>query len=211
MQVSVATRVDNVVKPKKTLMLALQPSSDYSVGSPASATTTITNNNVPQLRLSGTRTLAAGWPARLTVIADQAPLHDTQVSLTIAGDAVPGTDYNSINPVVLLRAGHTQASVAVQTLPDNEVRSSRHVVASITPSPTNYSVSSQGSAVITINGVSGADALPIVTLRSSATHLMKGEPYPIDISLDRATSRAVTVVLAYGGNAQQGATPLPAA
>src|SRR5690242_5478591 len=77
-QVSVPTRVDNLVKPKKTLTLALQPSSDYGVGSPASATTTISNNNVPQLRLSGTRTLSAGWTTWLTVIADQAPLHDTQ-------------------------------------------------------------------------------------------------------------------------------------
>jgi len=203
-QVSVPTRVDNVVKPKKTLVLGLRPGSGYSVGSPVSATTTISNSNVPQLRLSGTRTLSAGWTTSLTVTADQAPLHDTQVGLTVAGDAMPGTDYNSINPVVLLRAGHRQASVAVQTLPDSQVRPNRHIVASITPSPTNYSVSAQGSAVITITGVSGEDAKPIVTLRSSATHLMKGEPYPIEISLDRATSLPTTIVLAYGGNAQQG-------
>jgi multidrug efflux pump subunit AcrA (membrane-fusion protein) len=203
-QVSVPTRVDNVVKPKKTLTLSLQGGTGYSVGSPSSATTTITNNNVPQLRLGGTTTISAGWQAKLTVTADPAPLKDTQVSLQLAGDAQPGTDYLSPNPVVLLRAGKTKASVTVRTLPDNEVRPNRHIVASISPSPTSYSVGSQGSAVITITGVTGQNAKPIVTLRSGATYLSKGEPYMVDLSLDRALSQPLTIVLAYGGNAAQG-------
>jgi multidrug efflux pump subunit AcrA (membrane-fusion protein) len=203
-QVSVPTRVDNVVKPKKTLTLSLHGGTGYTVGSPSSATTTITNSNVPQLRLGGTTTISAGWKAKLTVTADQAPLKDTQVSLQLAGDAQPGTDYLSPNPVVLLRAGKTSASMTVRTLPDNEVRPNRHIVASITPSPTSYSVGSQGSAVVTITGVSGQNAKPIVTLRSGATYLSKGEPYMVDISLDRALSQPLTIVLAYGGNAAQG-------
>ncbi len=81
------TRVDNVVKPKRTLTLSLQGGAGYSVGSPSSATTTITNSNVPLLRLGGTTTISAGWNAKLTVTADQAPLKDTQVSLQLAGDA----------------------------------------------------------------------------------------------------------------------------
>jgi multidrug efflux pump subunit AcrA (membrane-fusion protein) len=203
-QVSVPTRVDDVVKPKKTLTLSLQSGTDYSVGSPSSATTTITNNNVPRLRLSGSTTISAGWEAKLTVTADQAPLRDTQVSLQLAGDAQPGTDYLSPNPVVVLREGKTKASVTVKTLPDSEVRPNRHIVASIAPSPTSYSVGSQGSAVITITGVTGENAKPIVTLRSGATYLSKGEPYLVDISLDRALSQPLTIVLAYGGNAAQG-------
>jgi hypothetical protein len=203
-QVSVPTRVDDVVKPKKTLTLSLQGGTDYSVGSPSSATTTITNNNVPQVRLKGTTTISAGWSAKLTVTADQAPLKDTQVNLQLAGDAQPGTDYLSPNPVVMLRAGRTSASVTVRTLPDNEVRPNRHIVASIAANPTSYSVGSQGSAVITITGVTGQNAKPVVTLRAAATYLTKGEPYMVDISLDRALSQPVTIVLAYGGNAAQG-------
>ncbi len=204
-QVSVPTRVDSVVKPKKTLKLSLAGCTPAcGVGSPGSAQTTITNNNVPSLELTGTTTLAAGWSAKLTVTADQAPLHDTQVSLTFAGDAVPGTDYRTVNPVLVMRAGHRTARVTVHTLPDDEIRPSRHVVVSITPAPTSYSVGSPGIAVITINGVTGNAALPIVTLRSAATHLTKGEPYLATISLNRAINNPLTVVLAYGGNAQQG-------
>ncbi len=203
-QVSVPTRVDTVVKPKKTLTLSIRSGSDYSVGSPSSATTTITNSNVPQLRLSGSTTISAGWSTRLTVTADQAPLHDTLVSLQFAGDAQPGSDYQSPNPVLRLPAGAKTATVTVKTLPDDAVRPNRHVVATISPSPGSYSVGSQGSAVITITGVTGEDAKPIVTLRSGATYLAKGQPYIVDISLDRALSRQLTIVLAYGGNAQQG-------
>jgi hypothetical protein len=203
-QVSVPTRVDTVVKPKKTLTLSLQGGSDYSVGSPSSATTTITNTNVPKLRLSGSTTISAGWTAKLTVTADQAPLNDTLVSLQFAGDATPGTDYQSPNPVLRLRAGQTSASVTVHTLPDDTVRPNRHIVATISPNPASYSIGSQGSAVITVTGVTGEDAKPIVTLRSGATYLAKGQPYLVDISLDRALSRPLTIVLAYGGNAQQG-------
>ncbi len=203
-QVSVPTRVDNVVKPKRTLTLSLQGGSGYTVGSPGSATTTITNSNVPQLRLSGTTTISAGSSARLTVTADQAPLHDTQVGLQFAGDAQPGTDYQSPDPVLLIRAGQNTASVTVHTLPADDVHPNRHIVATISPNPTTYSVGSQGSAVITIAGVSGEDAKPIVTLRSGTTYLAKGQPYMVDISLDRALSRSITIVLAFGGNAQQG-------
>jgi hypothetical protein len=52
--------------------------------------------------------------------------------------------------------------------------------------------------------VTGENAKPIVTLRSGATYLSKGEPYMVDISLDRALSQPLTIVLAYGGNAAQG-------
>jgi multidrug efflux pump subunit AcrA (membrane-fusion protein) len=203
-QVSVPTRVDNVVKPDKTLTLSLEGGSDYTVGSPGSATTTITNTNVPRLRLSGSTTISAGWSATLTVTADQAPLHDTLVSLQFAGDAQPGSDYQSPNPVLRLRAGQKTVRVSVKTLPDDAVRPNRHIVATISPNPTSYSVGSQGSAVVTITGVTGEDAKPIVTLRSGMTYLSKGQPYVVDISLDRALSRPLTIVLAYGGNAQQG-------
>ena len=96
---SVPTRVDQVVKPKKTLTLSLAAGTGYSVGSPSSAQTTIINSNVPTLHISGRRHVSPGGSATLTVTADQAPVHDTQVSLSFAGDAVPGTDYQSVNPV----------------------------------------------------------------------------------------------------------------
>jgi len=203
-QVTIQTRVDNVVKPKKTLLLAIQSSANYTLGPLSSAQTTITNNNLPTMHITGATAIPAGGSARLTVTADQAPLHDTQVSLQLAGDAVPGSDYSSVNPVVVIRQGQTSASLTVQTLTNSEIQPSRHIVASIAPSPTAYSVGSPGIAVITINGAQGDAALPILTLRSAQRHLMKGSPYIVTVSLNKAVTNPLTVVLAYGGNAAQG-------
>ena len=83
-QVTVPTRVDNVVKPKKTLTLAIV-GRHRLLGRLARARrrTTITNNNVPAVHITGATTISPGGSAKLTVTADQAPLHDTQVSLTL--------------------------------------------------------------------------------------------------------------------------------
>ena len=87
--VTVPTRADQVVKPKKTLTLSLRSGSGYSVGSARTAQTTIVNSNVPTLHITGGGVIVPGAAATLTVTADQAPVHDTQVSLTFAGDAIP--------------------------------------------------------------------------------------------------------------------------
>ena len=202
--VSVPTRVDQVVKPKKTLTLSLGAGAGYAVGSPNKATTTITNSNVPTMHIGGAGTITPGSTAKLVVSADQAPLHDTQVTVSLAGDAVPGTDYLPVNPVLTMRAGAKSASLTIQSLNTNVIQPDRHIVASLTPVPTQYSVGSPGAAVVTIQGASGGAALPIVTLRAAATHLIKGEPYNVTLSLSQAVSVPLTVVLAYGGNAAQG-------
>src|SRR5205814_2292041 len=62
--VSVPTRVDQVVKPKKTLTLSLASGADYSVGSPSSATTSITNTNVPSMHIGGAGTITPGSTAK---------------------------------------------------------------------------------------------------------------------------------------------------
>lgn len=202
--VAVPTRVDQLVKPKKTLTLSLASGADYSVGSPSSASTSIINSNVPSMHIGGAGTITPGSTAKLVVRADQAPLHDTQITVTLAGDAVPGTDYQPVNPVVTMRAGTKSTSLTIQSLNTNVIQPDRHIVASLTPAPTQYAVGSPGIAVVTIQGATGGAARPIVTLRAAATHLMKGEPFNVTLSLNKAVSVPLTIVLAYGGNAAQG-------
>ena len=202
--VSVPTRVDNVVKPTKTLTVSLGASGSYSVGSPSSAQTSITNLNVPAVHLSGGATVSPGGSATLTLTADQAPIHDTQITVALAGDAIPGTDYRTINPVVVLPAGRTTASFTVTTVNNHVIQPDRHIVASITPGPGQYSVAAPGSAVITIAGASGNAALPVVTLRSATATLQKGQPFVVTIGLSNAMSTPLTVTLSYSGSAVAG-------
>jgi hypothetical protein len=204
LQVVVGTRANNLVQANRTLTVGLGASSDYTVGSPASAGTTIVDTNVPELHIGGGGNVTPGGARVLTITADQAPVHDTQVSLTFAGDAIPVKDYQSVNPTVTMRAGHTTATVTVTTLSSDSIQPDRHIVAALTPAA-GYRVGTPGAAVITILGPSGDAALPVVTLRSATTHLVKGQPYTVTVALSEATSSELAINLGYGGSAAQGA------
>jgi len=199
--VSVQTRVNTVVEPDPTVVMAIGSSASYSVGPPGSAETTITNNNVPSLQISGGATVSPGGATTLTVTADQAPFQNIQVDLNLSGSAVAGTDYDPVNPVVTLNAGSTSATVTIDTLNDRVIQPNKYIVVSIGPSPSSYSVGTEGSTVVTI---SGSNALPTVTLSSATTYLQKGQPYNITIGLSQALGTALTIDLNYGGSATQG-------
>ena len=198
--VSVQTRVNTLVEPNPTVVMSVASGSGYSVGSPALAQTTIKNGNVPALQISGGSTISPGGAATLTVTANQAPLQNTQVALSFSGNAVAGTDYQPVNPVVTMNAGSTSATVTVDSLNNQVLEPNKYLVVSLAPSA-SYTVGSQGTAVITI---SGNNAVPTVTLSSATTYLKKGAPYDVTVSLNEALSTALTISLAYGGNAQQG-------
>jgi len=198
--VSVQTRVNTVVEANPTITMAIASGSGYS-SDPSPAETTIKNNNVPALQISGATTVSPGGNATLTITADQAPFQNTQVALNVSGSAVAGTDYQPVNPVVTLTAGSTTASVTIDTLNDKLIQPNKFIVVSLAPS-SSYSVGAQGSAVITI---SGSGAVPTVTLSSATTYLAKGEPYDVTIGLNEALGTPLTIDLTYGGTATPGA------
>ena len=199
--VEVQTRSNNTVEQEPTVVLSIATGTGYTVGSPSSAQTTITNNNVPAVTISGGTTVSPGGSATLTVTANQAPLVDTLVQLQLSGSATPGTDYNPVNPIVTLAAGTTSASVTVTTINNNVIAPNKYIVVSLTPSPTSYSIGSPGSAVIAI---SGSSAQPVATLTSATTYLQKGQPYAVAVSLSQAVNAPVTIALSYGGTAAVG-------
>lgn len=199
--VTVQTRVNNQVEPDPTVTMSIATGTGYTVGSPGTAQTIIKNNNVPSLQISGSVTVSPGGAATLTISADQAPLQNTQVALSLSGSAVSGTDYDPVDPIVTLGAGSTSASVTIDTIPNSAIEPDRYIVVSISSSPTNYSVGTQGTAVVTIGE---STAIPTVTLSSATTYLQKGEPYQVTATLSEALSSALTLDLSYGGSAVEG-------
>jgi len=199
--VAVQTRVNTAVQAAPILTMSIAAGTGYSAGSPATASTTIANTNVPALSISGGTTVAAGGAAILTITAYQAPIQTTQVQLQVAGSAQPGTAYNPVNPVVTFAPGQTSATVTIDTIHQTVIQPATYVVVAIEPSPGSYTVTSQGSAVVTIAGNS---TQPVVTLTSATTYLQKGQPYPIAIGLSQALSTPLTIQLSYGGNAAPG-------
>ncbi len=199
--VAVQTRVNAAVGPDTTTSLSIVAGNGYSVGSPATASTTIDNTTVPVLSITGSTTVTGGGTATLTVTANQAPVQTTQVQLEVAGSAQPGSAYQPVNPILTLAPGQTSASVPVTTIAQSVIQPSTYVVVSLGPSPGAYTVSSQGSAVVTIVG---SGTRPTVTLTSATTYLQKGEPYTVSIGLSQAVSTPLTIQLSYGGTAVAG-------
>jgi multidrug efflux pump subunit AcrA (membrane-fusion protein) len=206
--VSVQTRATTTVAANQTIVLSIAGGTGYTVGTPGAAQTTIKNDNVPALTITGSTTVTPGAAATLTVTANQAPLQNLQVALTVAGSAQAGTDYQPVNPVVTLAAGTTTATVTVDTIATTVIAPAKYLAVSITPSPTTYTVTTPGAAVVTI---SGSTAQPTVTLRSATTYLQKGQPYQLLIGLSQATTQPLTIHLGFGGTAVVGTDYTPPA
>ena len=168
--VQVDTRTNTLVEANPTIVVSLASGTGYTVGSPSSAQTTITNDNTPQLQITGSATVTPGGSATLTITANQAPLEATQVLVSLGGSAQPGTDYSPPDPVVTLPAGSTTTTVTVNTLSTDVIGANKYVVVSLTPSPGSYTVGTPSSAVITIGE---NQSLPVVNLSSAATVVTK--------------------------------------
>ena len=193
----------------QTLTVALGPGAGYSVGSPASATTTVVANVTPQLTVSGTTTVEAGASAVITVTADQAPTQDMQVAFSVGGTAQPTTDYTAFSPTVIIPAGQTEATLTVATRATNTVKPARTIVLSLQQSG-SYKIGPVGSATVTIAATTGSAATPVVTIRASNLRVTAGQPAQFTIGLDRPLSEQLQVSVSYGGNAVAGSDYSPA-
>ena len=120
MTVQIPTVTNNVVEPNKILTVSLAPSPSYVVGSPSSATVTITSQVLPTLTLtSNTTTLAQGGAASFTISADQAPVKNISVNFSAQGTAEPGQNYVPLAGTAVLKAGQTSVTVVLQSIQSN--------------------------------------------------------------------------------------------
>lgn len=201
---TIPTVSDDLVEPDRQLTVSLAPSSAYDVGNPSMASVDITDTRAPMLHITGSTSVLPGQAAVLTVVADQAPVSDTEVLLQVAGDAVAGTDYASVVPAVVIPAGQTTASVHIDTLIPQVLEPVRHIVVSLQPSPSgSYTLDTPSSAVVTLVGAA-TSTLPQVSLTSATTYLQKGKPYQVTVSLAQGLTVPLVVNLSYGGTAQEG-------
>ena len=207
---SVLTRQDELVERDETIELSVVDGDGFDVDG-TEATTTIVSDDVPELRLTGGGSVVEGGSTEIEIVADQAPIQDLQVVLTFGGDAIAGDDYVALAPVAVLRAGEDRQTIALTTLVDETLEETERIVVSIGAGTGAYRVGRTASAVTTIDRVAGAAALPTLTLRPTATHVVEGQPIPMALSLSRAITDDLVVSLIYGGDAGLGTdyTPLP--
>ena len=101
------------------LTVSLAPSSSYVVGSPSSASVTLTSQVLPTLTISAT---PRRWPRAARLVhhhADQAPVKNTSVNFSAQGTAEPGQNYVPLAGTAVLKAGQTQVTVVLQSIQSN--------------------------------------------------------------------------------------------
>ncbi len=117
--VQIPTVTDNLVESDRVLTVSLANGS-YNIGSPSSASVTITSQVVPKLTIAAsTSSLAQGGAAAFVITASEAPTQNTSVTFAVQGTAQPGQNYVPLTGAALLAAGQTQVTVTLQSLQRN--------------------------------------------------------------------------------------------
>jgi Calx-beta domain len=148
--VQIPTVTDNLVESDRVLTVSLASGSGYTIGSPSSASVTITSQIVPKLSIAAsTSTVAQGGAAAFVITATQAPTQNTSVTFSVEGTAQPGQNYTPLTGDALLVAGQTQVTVTLQSLQRN-----------ITFDPTDMIVGSWPTRVGTVYVKAGQTVAP---------------------------------------------------
>lgn len=203
--VSIPVRQDDVVEGSEQMVVSLVDGTGYDVmPTAAQAATTILDDDVPELTIGGGGQIPEGSRTTLTISADQAPVKDTQVPLSVAGDAVPGKDYPALAPYVVLPAGATSVNVPVVALTDNILENDERIIVAVAPNATQYRVGPASQAVVTIARGVGEGALPLIRLDGTASRVQEGQPLALTATLDKPVADALDLVIGYGGSAREG-------
>jgi Ca2+-binding RTX toxin-like protein len=179
-----------LVELDETVILTVTAGTGYSVGSPNTATGTITDDETATVALNTgaavdgaeTDTPTAG---QFTVTQSTASSTDTTVNFTIGGTATSGSDFASPGTSVVIPAGMTSATIDVAVLNDAIVEQTETVtitLGSVGPGDANISVGSPSTDSIDITdddtatlsialGTNGTEAGPVsgtLTITQSA-------------------------------------------
>jgi hypothetical protein len=132
-----------------TVTLTIEPGSDYSVGSPASASVVILDNQVivPELTLSVDRTtMTDAQIATFTIAANVAPNQDITVSLGRTG--IDGTWVNQVYTNLTFPAGATAVTFTLD--PIDSIGFEQQVGTYTLQSGTGYTVGTPNSRTVTV-------------------------------------------------------------
>ena len=146
------------------------------------ATITITDDDLPSITISGPSAVTEGDPAAFTVTADQAPVADLTVSLTVSEPA--GSDFvaatNEGAKTVTITAGSTTATHSVPTQSNTMLEPDGSVTAAV-ETGAGYTVGAASSATVTVEALAGASGVAITSDPGAGDLYALGEP--IDVSV----------------------------
>ena len=170
--VTVDPEADATSEPDETVMITVTSGTDYTVGSPDSATGTITNDDaVVTVAVAPTSTAEGGANLVYTFTRTGSTAAALTVNFTVGGTASFPADYSQAgaatftppNATVTIGAGNSSAMVTVTPLTDCVSGEAPETVEFTVEPGTGYSVGSPSTAIGTITDVPDATP-PVITL-----------------------------------------------
>ena len=176
----------------------------YIIGSPAAATVTITDNDLPSVSVTavdGAASETGPDPGSFTITRTGSTTASLTVAYKLTGTATNGTDYSSLATTVVIPAGQTSASLTVTPTNDGGAESAETVILTITANA-QYTVGSPPAANVTLSD----DDLPSVSVTApdAAASETSANPGKFTVSRTGPTTGALTVAYTLSGNAING-------
>ncbi|MCE5245291.1 MAG: hypothetical protein LLF99_19050 [Desulfobacteraceae bacterium] len=153
--VSFSAKENSTYEGAREVTVSIPDTPTQSKGDPDSATVTILENDKPVISIRATDAKASENklnPGKFTVSRSTGKFEDLVVTLTVAGTAVPGVDYEVLPATVTIPKGKLSVDIPVVPKMDGQYfEGGKTVVATIADDP-KYTVSSkQASATVTIS------------------------------------------------------------
>ncbi len=203
---------DSLFESSETVIATLASNANYTIGSPSSATVTITDNDLPTVTISATDPNASETgpdTGSLAVTRTGDTSAALMVNYTVGGTATSGSDYTPLAASVTIPSGSSSAAIIVTPIDDSLFEASETVIATLASSA-NYTIGSPSSATVTI----ADNDLPTVTISATDPNASETGPDTGTLAVTRTgdTSAALTVNYTVGGTATSGSdyTPLAA-
>jgi hypothetical protein len=146
--ITIDPSVDGNVEADETVILALAAGTGYTVGTPASATGTILNDDLPSASIAVVPVSVAedGAPNLIyTITLNQASLSAIAVNYTVAGTATNGNDYAAITSPLVILAGNTSGTITVNPTADTAFELDETVILTLAAG-TGYTLGTSASA-----------------------------------------------------------------
>ena len=203
---------DTLSEPLETAILTITAGSGYTVGSGASATVNITDNDPPTITVVATDASAAETitgtptnPGQFTLSRTGATTSALTVNLAMSGNATNGSDYSTIGGTATFAAGSATALVNLNVIDDTLAEGPETAILNLIAGE-GYLLGSSANATVTI--ADNEAALPVVTILATDPSAAEttGTPNPGVFTLSRtgAITSALTVNLTVSGTATNG-------
>ena len=194
---------DSTLEPHETVVITLAAGSGYAVGSPASATGTILNDDSPVVNVAvapASMAEDAGTPLVYTFTLSQPKATAVSLVYTLTGTATSGTDYAAPASPLVIPAGSTSGTITVVPTADTTIEASETVIVTLQ----NGSGYTRGTAVATGTILNDDTSTATIAVAPGAV-LENGTPNLVyTVTLSQAAAVATSVNFTVSGTATSG-------